>query len=46
MAAVFIDPRSLALGADSPPHVEQRGESLEDLITCPVTYRAWFCAWF
>ena len=25
---------------------EKRGESLEELITCPVTYYAWFYAWF
>ena len=25
---------------------EKRGESLEELITCPVTYYAWFYVWF
>ena len=25
---------------------EKRGDSLEELITCPMTYYAWFYAWF
>ena len=37
--------KTLASHPGSSP-TEKRGESLEDLITCPVTYYAWFYAWF
>ena len=40
----FVEQLIASYPGSSP--AEKRGESLEDLITCPVTYYAWFYAWF